>query len=179
MSKDSGHHQITLSNDTNTPQENDMIFKSLLRPLSTRSFPPRLCSQHIPQGHRKISLLPRIFHPPQPVEANGGGPPIRYTLTACMKSIFAAHAFYTYFYTVETGIGASMVPTISVKDDWFLINRSHRRGRNIRVGDIVMFDSVVVPGECAFKRVLGLEGDCVMIGTPGSGNDQMIRVSEM
>lgn len=46
------------------------------------------------------------------------------------------------------------------------------------MGDIVTFDSVVEPGQKAFKRVLGLEGDCVMIGTPGSGDDQMIRVSE-
>ncbi|KAM0127907.1 hypothetical protein ACHAP3_008582 [Botrytis cinerea] len=71
-----------------------------------------------------------------------------------------------------------MLPTISVSNDWFLISRAYRRGRDVQVGDIVSFESVVEPGQKAFKRVLGLEGDCVMMGTPGSGETQMIRIPE-
>ncbi|KAF7862682.1 hypothetical protein EAF04_007555 [Stromatinia cepivora] len=71
-----------------------------------------------------------------------------------------------------------MLPTISVSDEWFLIDRSRRRGRHVKVGDIVSFDSVVEPGEKAFKRVLGVEGDCVMMGTPGTGDTKMIRIPQ-
>jgi len=98
-------------------------------------------------------------------------------LTWTLKSLFIYHLFHTYFYSLETGSGPSMLPTISVSNDWFLISRAYRRGRDVQVGDIVSFESVVEPGQKAFKRVLGLEGDCVMMGTPGSGETQMIRVS--
>ncbi len=47
----------------------------------------------------------------------------------------------------------------------------------MKVGDVVGFDSVVEPNEKVIKRVLGLEGDYVMIHTPGSGSSSMIQVS--
>ncbi|KAM3084578.1 hypothetical protein ACMFMF_001932 [Clarireedia jacksonii] len=74
--------------------------------------------------------------------------------------------------------GASMLPRFLVAGDCFLIDRGYRRGRGIQVGDCVTFDSVAVPGELAIKRVIGLAGDCVMMGTPGSGHNEMIRVPE-
>ncbi|KAI9649129.1 hypothetical protein NHQ30_001696 [Ciborinia camelliae] len=86
--------------------------------------------------------------------------------------------FHSYMYALEAAEGPSMLPTISVHHDWFLIDRSYRRGKGVQVGDIVSFDSVVVPRQKAFKRVLGLEGDCVMMGTPGRGDHQMIRIPE-
>ncbi|QSZ37417.1 hypothetical protein DSL72_009515 [Monilinia vaccinii-corymbosi] len=92
--------------------------------------------------------------------------------------MLAAHVYSTYCYSLEAAQGPSMLPTISIQHDWFLIDRAYRRGKGVQVGDIVTFDSVVEPGQRAFKRVLGLEGDCVMIGTPGHGDDQMIRIPE-
>ncbi|KAF7959622.1 hypothetical protein EAE96_001238 [Botrytis aclada] len=154
-----------------------MIFKTLFRPL-----PPRFPS-HIPKYgiKRRISLFPRSIS----ISAGKGGSenpkhashPLR-ILTWTLKSLFIYHLFHTYIYSLETGSGPSMLPTISVSNDWFLISRAYRRGRGVQVGDIVSFESVVEPGQKAFKRVLGLEGDCVMMGTPGSGETQMIRIPE-
>jgi len=42
----------------------------------------------------------------------------------------------------------------------------------------VTFNSVVEPGERVIKRIIGLEGDYVMLHTPGRGNDSMIQVPE-
>ncbi|KAG4026417.1 hypothetical protein MFRU_041g00610 [Monilinia fructicola] len=158
-----------------------MIFKSLLRPLSPLKSHARLPSYlppRIPYGHRNISsrFFPRIFHTTKP-NTNSGHHPFRY-VTGCIKAMFAAHVYYTYCYSLEAAQGPSMLPTISIQHDWFLIDRAYRCGKGVQVGDIVTFDSVVEPGQKAFKRVLGLEGDCVMIGTPGSGDDQMIRIPE-
>lgn len=69
-----------------------------------------------------------------------------------------------------------MLPTCEVIGDSFIINRQYRRGKNIKVGDVVTFHSVVEPGEKIIKRVIGLEGDYVMLNTPGSGSDTMIQV---
>ena len=69
-----------------------------------------------------------------------------------------------------------MLPTFEVVGDNVLISRYFRRGRGIEVGDIITFDSVAHPGERVIKRVLGLEGDYVMMDTPSSGSDRMIQV---
>ena len=69
-----------------------------------------------------------------------------------------------------------MLPTLEVLGDNVLISRYFRRGRGVVVGDIITFDSVVHPGERVIKRVLGLEGDYVMMDSPGSGSDRMIQV---
>jgi len=42
----------------------------------------------------------------------------------------------------------------------------------------VTFHSVVEPGESVIKRIIGLQGDYVMLNTPGSGSDTMIQVPE-
>lgn len=70
-----------------------------------------------------------------------------------------------------------MLPTFEVMMDGLLISKHYRRGRNVEVGDIVTFDSVVEPGGKVIKRVLGLEGDYVMRDTPGSGSQEMLQVS--
>lgn len=63
--------------------------------------------------------------------------------------------------------------------DWVLISKLHRRGRDVKVGDIVAFDSVVHAEERVIKRVIGLGGDLVLRDTPGSsegGGGSMIQV---
>jgi mitochondrial inner membrane protease subunit 1 len=73
--------------------------------------------------------------------------------------------------------GASMLPTFEVVGDWVLLSKYYRRGRGVKVGDMVSFDSVVDPEERVIKRILGLEGDFVLRNTPESGNSTMVQVS--
>jgi inner membrane protease subunit 1 len=113
------------------------------------------------------SILPRIKN-------RYYGHPFR-LFSAALKTVFVAHLFWTYGYTIEPCAGASMLPTISVLGDSMLISRSYRLGRNIKVGDIVAFNSVVEPGQHVIKRVVGMEGDIVLRDTPGVG-DGMIQV---
>jgi Signal peptidase, peptidase S26 len=70
-----------------------------------------------------------------------------------------------------------MLPTFEVIGDSVIISRYYRRGRGVKVGDIVSFDSVVEPGESVIKRVLGMPGDYVLRDTPGT-TDTMIQVSQ-
>ena len=57
-----------------------------------------------------------------------------------------------------------MLPTISARGDGVLISKSHRRGRGVKVGDLVDFEHPLVPGVRAIKRVLGMPGDFVEVG---------------
>jgi len=92
--------------------------------------------------------------------------------------LFIAHLFWEYFYAYSLTYGPSMLPTLEVFNDGVLVSRWYRRGRGVKVGDIVTFDSVIDPDEKVIKRVIGLEGDYVLRDTPGSDSDQMIQIPQ-
>lgn len=103
------------------------------------------------------------------------GHPLR-VFGATLKTFFICHVFWEYLYEFSPTQGASMLPTFEVTGDYVLASKWYRRGRGIAVGDVVTFGSVREPGERVIKRVIGLEGDCVCMNTPGSGSDAMIQV---
>ena len=70
-----------------------------------------------------------------------------------------------------------MLPTLEVVGDRVLISKHYRRGRDVEVGDVIAFDSVVNPNERVIKRVLGMEGDYVLRDTPKSKSGTMLQVS--
>ena len=72
-----------------------------------------------------------------------------------------------------------MIPTSEVLGDSFIISKVYRRGRGIKVGDVVTFYSVLEPQGYVMKRVLGLEGDYVLRDSPDSDSDQMVQVGEL
>ena len=74
-----------------------------------------------------------------------------------------------------------MLPTFPVFGDILVTDKSYRRGgqgrgKEIKVGDVVQFDSVYEPGEKVIKRVVGMPGDYVLMNTPGSRNEDMVQV---
>lgn len=70
-----------------------------------------------------------------------------------------------------------MLPTMAVSDDYVWINKSYRRGKGIKVGDLVNIKHPMFPEEGAIKRVLGMPGDFVVRDTPdGKRGDMMIQV---
>ena len=93
------------------------------------------------------------------------------------KLVVAGHLFLQYVGTLHRTSGPSMLPTINVDGDWIWVSHLHRRGLNIKVGDIACFKHPLVPGEGACKRVVGMPGDFVMRDTPGSASEMMIQVS--
>jgi inner membrane protease subunit 1 len=121
--------------------------------------------------------LSRFLLPFSYAKERYAGHPLRLSIAA-LKTIFVFHVFWQYGYAIAPLEGPSMLPTFEVKGDSVIISRYYRRGRNVKVGDVVQFDSVVEPGEGVIKRVLGLQGDYVMRDTPGS-TDSMIQVREL
>ncbi|KAM3416470.1 hypothetical protein BST61_g8065 [Cercospora zeina] len=69
-----------------------------------------------------------------------------------------------------------MLPTINFERNWVCISKYYRRGRGIRIGDLVSF-AIPVKDAYAIKRVVGLPGDFVLMNTPGK-SDVMIQVPE-
>lgn len=105
------------------------------------------------------------------------GHPIRVFL-ATGQTLALAHVLWQYGYSVAPGSGPSMLPTFLVWNEWFVADRSYRRGRGVRVGDCVTYTIPVEPHEGGVKRVIGMPGDYVLLNSPGSKNDDMMQVPQ-
>ena len=102
--------------------------------------------------------------------------PLRFTLGS-IKLCAAVHLFTEYIGFITATEGPSMLPTLNVHDDWVYISRLYRRGKNIKVGDVVSIKHPMFPGFGAGKRVLGMPGDFVMLNGSGAGEERMVQVS--
>jgi hypothetical protein len=120
--------------------------------------------------------LSRFLLPFKYAKERYAGHPLRLSIAA-LKTIFVFHVFWQYGYSIAPLAGPSMLPTFEVAGDSVIVSRYYRRGRGVKVGDVVSFDSVVEPGESVLKRVLGLQGDYVLRDTPGT-TDLMVQVSK-
>jgi inner membrane protease subunit 1 len=70
-----------------------------------------------------------------------------------------------------------MLPTFAVDGDWIAADMTARLGRRIKVGDLVLYKIPIFATQHGVKRIIGLPGDYVSLGTPGErGEEQMIQV---
>ncbi|KAF2126893.1 LexA/Signal peptidase [Dothidotthia symphoricarpi CBS 119687] len=81
------------------------------------------------------------------------------------------HVFTTYIGGMGSTTGVSMVPTMpyTYRGPRCILIYSclHRRGRGIRVGDVIAYTNPVFPRDRGCKRVIGMPGDFVSVITPG------------
>lgn len=94
------------------------------------------------------------------------------------EMLCAAHVFSENICTISSAEGPSMTPTLPATGSWLLINCLHRRGRDVRVGDLVAYRIPIFAHSRGVKRVIGMPGDYVLLETPGGPNPNasMIQV---
>ena len=98
----------------------------------------------------------------------------------------AASLFLTYHilvsYVLDYGLcdGISMLPTFNSFGDGVLISKYYRRGRGVKVGDVISYTHPIIPEIRGLKRIVGMEGDFVLRDTPGiaeeEGEEKMMQV---
>ncbi|KAH0594708.1 hypothetical protein MHUMG1_07542 [Metarhizium humberi] len=104
------------------------------------------------------------------------GHPIRFALST-LKMTCLAHLTLTQLVQISPAQGPSMLPTFTVDGDWIAADMRHRLGRGITTGDLVLYKIPIFASQNGVKRVVGMPGDYVSLGTPGeNGEDQMIQV---
>lgn len=107
-------------------------------------------------------------------------------LLTTVKILAFAHLISENVYAIHPTQGPSMLPTLSVIGDSVLISKRYRRGRGVKVGDVVEIRHPVpeYPRHGAVKRVIGLGGDFVVRTSPPGwptrimeeGQERMIQV---
>ncbi len=90
---------------------------------------------------------------------------------------FAWHLVATHGFQVGPADGPSMLPTFSTYGDWIGTDKRYRLGRGVCVGDLVLYQMPFAKYDMGVKRIIGLPGDYVSVGTPGQqGEESMIQV---
>ena len=67
-----------------------------------------------------------------------------------------------------------MVPTLLVDGDAVLVSKYYRRGRDVKVGELVSIRHPMAPDIAALKRVVGLPGDFVLTGERNTRGERMM-----
>ncbi|KAK4179185.1 putative mitochondrial inner membrane protease subunit 1 [Triangularia setosa] len=88
-------------------------------------------------------------------------------LLSYLKLLALLHLIWNHVLSLAPAQGPSMLATYPITGTWHLTSRLHVFGRNLQVGDIVTFHIPDRPASIGVKRVIGLPGDYVLIGTPG------------
>ncbi|ATY59422.1 mitochondrial inner membrane protease subunit [Cordyceps militaris] len=95
------------------------------------------------------------------------------------KLWFAWHLVATHGFQVDPADGPSMLPTFSTYGDWIGTDKRFRYGRGVRIGDLVLYQMPYAAHDMGVKRVTGLPGDYVSVGTPGQpGQEIMIQIPD-
>ena len=106
------------------------------------------------------------------------GRPLKLILST-LKLTCAIHLLQTHIVQIAPASGPSMLPTFTVAGEYVLTDATHARNRRsqLRPGDLVTYRIPVFRHDLGLKRLVGLEGDYVSIGTVGEkGEDMMIQV---
>lgn len=75
-----------------------------------------------------------------------------------------------YVVNTRTTSGPSMLPTIAHEGDSVLVCWLYARGKGVKAGDIITYESPIHRGSRGVKRVVAMEGDYVLRDTPGGLN---------
>ncbi|KAG5923477.1 hypothetical protein E4U42_004954 [Claviceps africana] len=106
------------------------------------------------------------------------GRPFRFTFST-LKFTCLGHLAFTHLFQISPAHGPSMLPTFTVDGDWIASDMRYRLGRGIAVGDLILYKIPIFADQTGVKRVVGMPGDYVTLGTPGEkGDHQMIQVPE-
>jgi mitochondrial inner membrane protease subunit 1 len=87
-----------------------------------------------------------------------------------------SHVFIRYVGGISQTQGVSMLPTMPAHFNArprILWSRLHRRGRGIKVGDVITYTHPMFPQDEGCKRVIGMPGDFVSVITPGRRDDDI------
>ncbi|KAE9581655.1 hypothetical protein CGMCC3_g2103 [Colletotrichum fructicola] len=90
----------------------------------------------------------------------------------------AAHVFTSYCFEWGPAAGPSMLPTFDIAGDHIIVDKRYRYGRNIVVGDLVHYRIPIFQRAEGIKRVIGMPGDYVLVGSPDAYPQKMMQVPQ-
>lgn len=96
------------------------------------------------------------------------------TGSTTLRTVCALHLFTSQLFELSQTEGASMLPTLSVQNDFCIIDKRFRNGRGIEMGDIIVARKPTDPNHWVCKRITGMPGDVILID-PSSESVNRLR----
>lgn len=80
-----------------------------------------------------------------------------------VRAVAALHMFSTNVYEFSSTSGDSMLPTLHVSDDYAVVDKRHKYGRGVQMGDVIVARKPNAPENWVCKRITGMPGDIILI----------------
>lgn len=84
-------------------------------------------------------------------------------LSWTLRAGCATHLFNEYVYEFTETKGESMLTTLQANGDYVHALKTHRLGRNLDMGDLVVATKPLDPDHRICKRITGMPGDVVLV----------------
>ncbi|KAF6008585.1 hypothetical protein HII13_003909 [Brettanomyces bruxellensis] len=91
--------------------------------------------------------------------AKEGGRVISYAV----RAVAFFHMFSMNAFELSSTSGDSMLPTLHVSDDYAIVDKRHKYGRNVHMGDVIVARKPNSPESWVCKRITGMPGDIILI----------------
>lgn len=79
-----------------------------------------------------------------------------------------AHLASEYLFEFTETRGESMLPTLQARHDFVLARKTHRLGRDLEMGDIIVAIKPSDPDHRVCKRISGMPGDVILVDPTSS-----------
>jgi len=91
--------------------------------------------------------------------AREGGRVISYAV----RAVAFLHMFSMNAFEFSSTSGDSMLPTLHVSDDYAIVDKRYKYGRNVHMGDVIVARKPNAPESWICKRITGMPGDIILI----------------
>uniref|UniRef100_A0A060T5M9 ARAD1B13046p n=1 Tax=Blastobotrys adeninivorans TaxID=409370 RepID=A0A060T5M9_BLAAD len=89
------------------------------------------------------------------------------------------HLIHWNVYELTDTRGESMLPTLRAAGDYVHVDKLfHSRGRNCKVGDIIVAGKPTDPEQRVCKRITGMPGDVVLVDPSANDYDRFITIPD-
>ncbi|VEU21891.1 DEKNAAC102846 [Brettanomyces naardenensis] len=91
--------------------------------------------------------------------AKEGGRVVSYAV----RAVAFLHLFSMNVYEFSSTSGDSMLPTLQVSNDYAIVDKRYKYGRNVKIGDVIVARKPNAPESWVCKRITGMAGDIILI----------------
>lgn len=84
-------------------------------------------------------------------------------ISYAVRVVAFLHMFTMNAFEFSSTSGDSMLPTLNVSNDYAIVDKRYKYGRNVKMGDVIVARKPNAPENWVCKRITGMPGDIILI----------------